>query len=344
MAQFKIKRILIESIVNMMPYRWSTTDGIRVIIVVNKFFTRKVWTNQFNQYFPKLLEQRINIIYCRSKWGVFKHYEASNVCFLFGLGSFLSGMPSTKQKIVYIPILGAESIKSSCIQPCISVVRPKAISANAIAEYCLSLAICLTRNFHTAIKQASFRNWRQDKILLTGFNPITDLKIGVLGLGNVGSAVASLFQRVGCTVLGCDVKPPETPSCFAESYSPADIAHFLKSSDIVIICLPLNDSTKGLIGMQELTTMKKNAILINVSRGEIVSEDALFHALKNNVIKGAVLDVFNIEPLPKFSKLYGLNNVILTPHIAGNINMFVNEITLDFIHILQASLENKDQQ
>jgi phosphoglycerate dehydrogenase-like enzyme len=100
---------------------------------------------------------------------------------------------------------------------------------------------------------------------------------------------------------------------------------------LLIIALPLNAETANLIGIRELRMLGSDAYLMNISRGNIIVEQDLVKALRSKIIKGAVLDVFAKEPLPGSSPLYKLDNVILTPHISGNINLFVDEIQEDFI-------------
>jgi D-3-phosphoglycerate dehydrogenase len=98
---------------------------------------------------------------------------------------------------------------------------------------------------------------------------------------------------------------------------PKPLSELLEQSDIVVLCCPLNGKTRGLIGKAELAMMKKDAVLVNVSRGPVVDELPLMRALESGKLRGAVLDVFNEQPLPKDHPLFAVGNVILTPHMAG---------------------------
>jgi len=100
-------------------------------------------------------------------------------------------------------------------------------------------------------------------------------------------------------------------------YPPERLREMLAECDFVVISLPLTSETRGLIGEEELQAMKPTAYLVNVSRGGIVNEPALIKALQEGWIAGAGLDVFEMEPLPPDSPLYDLDNVILSPHVAG---------------------------
>ena len=92
---------------------------------------------------------------------------------------------------------------------------------------------------------------------------------------------------------------------------------FLSQADFVLVALPLTNDTEGILGEREFRMMKKSAYLINISRGPLVQEDPLMDALQKGQIAGAVLDVFNEEPLPANHPLWSLDNVIITPHISG---------------------------
>ena len=103
----------------------------------------------------------------------------------------------------------------------------------------------------------------------------------------------------------------------SEIASPENMNNLLSEADYVVLALPLTDETRGIIGPETLSTMKETAILINVSRGEVLQQGPLIEALKEGSIGGAGLDVFKEEPLPEESPLWGMENVIVTPHFAG---------------------------
>jgi phosphoglycerate dehydrogenase-like enzyme len=102
-----------------------------------------------------------------------------------------------------------------------------------------------------------------------------------------------------------------------EMLPPSDLPYLLAESDYVVVALPLTPESRGLIGEPELRAMKPNAVIVNIGRGAIIDEAALVRALKEGWIAGAALDVFQQEPLSPESELWGLENVIVTPHISG---------------------------
>ena len=121
-------------------------------------------------------------------------------------------------------------------------------------------------------------------------------------------------------------------SCFDEIYTIESLDEQLQNADVVIIALPGTTETAGMFDAAKIRQMKSNAILVNVGRGFIVNTDALTDALQNNLIRGAVLDVTEPEPLPEKHPLRAMENVVLTPHISGigwGENMFTRKRILD---------------
>lgn len=155
--------------------------------------------------------------------------------------------------------------------------------------------------------------WIKDRNILE----LYEKNVCILGCGGLGSECAKRFSAFGCNVVGIDLYT-QSRGYFNEIYSPDSLDTQLEKADIVVICLPLTDETYHLMNEQRLKLLKSNGVLVNVSRGKIVDASALINALPN--IGGAVLDVFENEPLEKDSKLYDMDNVIITPH-----NSFVSD-------------------
>jgi D-3-phosphoglycerate dehydrogenase len=137
--------------------------------------------------------------------------------------------------------------------------------------------------------------------------------VGIIGMGKIGSAVATRLRGFGSRVLYADIVPRE-PGPGARQ---ATVAELLECSDIVTVHVPLDDTTRRLIGAAELASMRPGALLVNASRGPVVDEAALAAALESGHLGGAALDVFETEPLPPDSPLRLRDDVFLTPHMAG---------------------------
>ena len=134
----------------------------------------------------------------------------------------------------------------------------------------------------------------------------------IVGAGNVGNECAKRFSAMGCTVFGCDLYPVKTES-FADVLPIDKLDTQLETADIVILTLPLTDETKYLFNKDKFSKMKNGALLVNISRGAVVNTNDLIEALNKN-LGGAVLDVFETEPLEETSPLWDMENVIITPH------------------------------
>jgi phosphoglycerate dehydrogenase-like enzyme len=138
------------------------------------------------------------------------------------------------------------------------------------------------------------------------------MTVGIIGMGNVGSAVANRVAAFGSRILFTDALPRSWRDA-----TQVGLDTLLEESDIICIHTPLDVDTRGLIGREGISRMKRGSCLINASRGPIVDEPALVEALRSGQLAGAALDVFEVEPLPVDSPLRSLDNVILAPHRAG---------------------------
>lgn len=200
--------------------------------------------------------------------------------------------------------------------------------ANAISVIELTIGLMLTtvRKLYDSIFNLRYKHdWNTAK---TNGSELYGKKLGVIGFGKIGQGVA---QRA--LSFGMDIKAYD-PYIVKQSFSNKqerfnicdDINDIFVDSDILTLHLPLNAETKDIINKKNLSKMKSNCILINTSRGPLVNENDLFEALVNKTIGGAALDVFSIEPINSQSKLFELDNVILTPHIGGSTNEALERI------------------
>jgi len=173
--------------------------------------------------------------------------------------------------------------------------------------------------------------------------------IGILGYGSIGRQVARLLQPFGANILAAkkDAMHPEDSGYTQEGMGdphgdffhrlyPIEALHsLLKECDFVVITLPLTDETYHLMGTAEFEAMKPGAYLVNIGRGDIIDEEALTTALREEKLAGAALDVFHKEPLPEDSPLWKLPNVIITPHVSGLSQSLMSDIVDLFIENLK---------
>lgn len=199
----------------------------------------------------------------------------------------------------------------------IKITNTPGTSAIAVAEYTVAMMLALTNRLVEGdkfMRKGKYKGW--DPELFLG-SDVVSKTIGLIGCGQIGTEVAKMLHGGFKTnIIYSDIVPNKE---LEESVGAKrmEIREVLAESDIVSIHVPLLPTTKHLINADNLKLMKKTSYLINTSRGPVVDEAALVEALKNGIIKGAGLDVFEFEP--KLARgLDKLNNVILTPHIASS--------------------------
>ena len=180
-----------------------------------------------------------------------------------------------------------------------------------MAEYVMGWCLWHTQRTELFRAQQRERRWRQvDPRRLNG------AEICIVGLGDIGRTIARAARGLGLRVTGVSQSGRKTPGV-ERVYRARDLAKPLPSADFVVLTVPLTPATRGLMGARELATMKSSAWLVNIGRGPVVDEAALLDALSSKRIGGAILDVFNEEPLPAGHPLWELENVVITPHISG---------------------------
>ncbi|MDC0192476.1 hydroxyacid dehydrogenase [Alphaproteobacteria bacterium] len=186
-------------------------------------------------------------------------------------------------------------------------------NTNATAEHTLALLLSLSRKIFKANITTHKGEWAKKK--LKG-NEIRGKTIGIIGFGNVGKRFAEICHSLGLKILIVSKFFDRIKDDFPE-YISSDLNNVLKNADIVSFHCKPNIDGSSIINTNEINQMKKNAVIINTARGNLVSETDLCDAIKNNKITGAAIDVFETEPATK-NILFGLENVLLTPHIAAS--------------------------
>ncbi|GAB4066537.1 glyoxylate/hydroxypyruvate reductase A [Ancylobacter sonchi] len=146
--------------------------------------------------------------------------------------------------------------------------------------------------------------------------PLADIKVAVLGLGELGGPAAAMLAQMGYAVSGWSRSLKSIPGVRSLT-GREGLETILRESEIVVSLIPLTKESRGLLGAAELALMPKGAKFINASRGPVVDEDALVAALTSGTLAEATLDVFNVEPLPTGHPLWALDNVLITPHMAS---------------------------
>lgn len=177
-------------------------------------------------------------------------------------------------------------------------------ASDAVSELIFGFAISFYRKL-IKCDNVVRTNWTKEGLL--GYN-LSKKTIGIVGFGHIGKKVAKIADAFNMNII-VHSRSKKGDVKFVE------LNELLLKSDIIVLALPLNKDTKGLIGKKEFLLMKKDALLINAARGPIVDTNALIDALKNNKIKGACVDVYDVEPISENDPLTKIDNLILSPHI-----------------------------
>ncbi|KAG8181953.1 hypothetical protein JTE90_026894 [Oedothorax gibbosus] len=182
-----------------------------------------------------------------------------------------------------------------------------------MAEYVMCQILICERKFKLCWKNQQSKTWSNTNFSHRSLNQIT---VTILGAGNMGTAVANFLKLRGTTVLGFARKPRPLHKNDVFDKISNDLVEVIKDCDYLCNTLPSTPLTTGILNSSLLKNCQKSPVLINVGRGSLITEDELVHALQNGTLSGAVLDVFEQEPLPASSRLWDMPQVTITPHIA----------------------------
>lgn len=214
-------------------------------------------------------------------------------------------------QLIQQPAVGFDAIDHrAAAELGIPVANAAGYNRDSVADWTVLAILTLTRDAGVADRGMRDGDWPYQK--LRRGRELGALTVGIVGLGNIGNAVASRLRAFGCRLLFADVVPRSAPGAAA-----VDLDELLADADVVTVHVPLDHDTRHLFGDARLGRMKPGAILINASRGPVVDEAALVRALDSGHLGGAGLDVFEVEPLPADSPLRAFENVLLSPHAAA---------------------------
>ncbi|MFI2857915.1 D-2-hydroxyacid dehydrogenase [Paenibacillus sp. JSM ZJ436] len=218
----------------------------------------------------------------------------------------------------------------------IQLTNASGVHSIPITEHIFSLMLAFNRNLHRAIEGQSSHQW----IKGGDFRELSGKTAVIIGVGHIGSAAAKAAQAFGMRTIG--VRRSGKPDPYIDDMMTTDkLNDALAQGDYCINILPLTDETKGLFNKDRFAAMKKGAFFVNVGRGPSVVTSALVEALQSGHLAGAGLDVFEEEPLPADHPLWDMQQVIMTPHTAGDTVHYNKRIMDIFIDNLKAYADEK---
>lgn len=197
----------------------------------------------------------------------------------------------------------------------IKIYNAKGVYSTPISEWVVLRILEIYKKIREFENLQKKHKWEKIRDL----EELTGKVVGILGYGDIGKEIAKRLKPFGVKIFVYDIRDVKD-ELIEKRYNTKNINEFLKNIDILVISLPLNEKTKGMLDFKKLKYMKKDSILINISRGEVIKEKDLIRILKGKKFKGVYLDVFENEPLPSDSPLWNFENVYITPH-----NSFISE-------------------
>ena len=232
-------------------------------------------------------------------------------------GSFSRPLFEAARQLKWVQTEGAgidNLLFSEFVESPIILTSAKGTVGPHLADHTWALLLGLLRGVGRAVRE---RTWDNRMSIRRESWELGGATLGIVGLGGVGIEVARRAGGFGMEVIAVDPEPLEKPDFVREIWGTDRFYDLLEQSDVVSVCCPLTQRTRGLFDREAFRHMKPGALLVNVTRGPIIDGDALLEALEQGLISGAGLDVTSPEPLPADSPLWDHPHVIITPHASG---------------------------
>jgi len=244
-------------------------------------------------------------------------------------------------KLRWIQTLGTgvdSFLKLQSLKKDVLITSARGIHGPQMSEMAVLLMLALNRNFPHIVRNQDRRDWERWPAKL-----LYQKKVGILGVGVIGEEIAHKCKAFGMTVLGIDIVKRKVEAV-DHFYGPEELLRVIPEVDYFVVVAPSTPQTQKLVGAKVLSSMKPTSFLINIARGAIIDEEALIDALRAGRIAGAALDVFCEEPLPTDHPFWGMHNVIITPHIGGLSDIYVEQVLSILEENLRRFLKGEKQK
>jgi phosphoglycerate dehydrogenase-like enzyme len=323
----RIIDIFIQLILGFTKPKWDTTK-IKILLYDPEKQRLSALKRKITEDFPS---SDFQTICSTSKISFLAHVRQADVVYSYGLSKFAR---PDNLKLLYIGQVGNPSINvpENC-----KVVSAPNFASDLIADYVIASVFSYERGLLINKALQNKRKWKPEAYLNVKIKNIPKLTIGVTGLGRIGSQIAHRFQQNNIEIHVFDNDRNKMRG-YVNTYLDTNWSGMLKHIDYLIMAVS-NEGNANLVTSRELSLANPNLCIVNISRGDVINEKDLLHALKNKQIRGAILDVFQKEPLPKHHPFWKQEGVVITPHIAGNINLVFDEIVDDFIAHIKTSID-----
>ena len=210
------------------------------------------------------------------------------------------------------------------------------IHSREVAEHTVALILELVKNLHIYKNNQAKHLWHDEGVVKS----INGLRVAIIGFGDIGNSLAKMLKGLGMYVIGVKRKMIDKPDYIDELHTNADMDKVIGDVDVVVTILPGTAENVHLFTMDTFKKMKPDTILVNCGRGNLYDTEVLYEVLDKKIIKAAAADVFEVEPLPEDSKLYDLDNFVVTPHVAGFFHL--DSAKEDFLNLICDNLKRYD--
>ena len=254
-----------------------------------------------------------------------------------------------KLKLILITATGFNHIDvKSANEFGIKVANVSGYSTNSVAQLAITFLLNELTPVNRYYEEVKDGKWMDITVPDYQKYPIDDANgkiLGIVGFGNIGKRVAQVAEILGMEVMvakNTEKDNAKTDSVIEKGgFLRYDLYEVLEKCDVLTLHVPLTDSTRNLINLEKMKKMKKSAIILNLARGPVINQEDLYFALKNKIIKSAAIDVTSVEPIEKNSKLFELDNIVITPHIAWKSEKSMLALMNDVEKNLKLFLEGK---
>lgn len=261
--------------------------------------------------------------------------NADAILYCMGPGISLKAVWDLAPRVQWVHSLsaGLESILFHALaESTVPMTNGRGVFKDSLGEFVVASILHFAKDLRRMVRNQEAARWEQFDVEMAAGKTL-----GVIGYGEIGRAAAVRAHALGMKIHVIRRRPQlsDEDPIVEKSFSIAERAEMMAGVDYLLLAAPLTGETRGLVGEKELRAMKPSAVVINVGRGPVIDEAALIAALKDGVIKGAALDVFDKEPLPQGHAFWGLSNVLLSPHCADHTATWTDEAMQFFLENLR---------
>jgi phosphoglycerate dehydrogenase-like enzyme len=232
------------------------------------------------------------------------------------------------EKLQWVHSLSAgveASLSPEFIESPIPLTNARGVFARSLGEWSMAAMLFFAKDLRGLVRKQDAGKWVQ-------FTPqeLHGATLGVVGYGEIGRACAERARAFGMRVLAYRRRGSDH-SLAERTFVGDGLKEMLAECDYVVVSAPLTEQTRGLIGRDEFAVLKKTAVILNVGRGPVIDEAAMIEALRSGSIRGAALDVFDVEPLPEGHPFWGMENVLISPHCADRVPGWIEDAVALFV-------------